>query len=96
MENPVALYIYRRFLVNHQVQFKFWHNKNQPSADFVLEFGERRIAIELGWGNKSARQIKATMNKVKCHYGLVIAGSKLALNSKKQIVNLPTDQFLLT
>ena len=96
LEDLTVLYIYRRLLASHKAQLKFWQGRNQPAADFILEFGDRRIALEIGWGNKSVDQIKATMGKIKCDYGLVISGSKLSLGNDRRVVRIPLKQFILS
>ena len=96
LEDLVALYLYRQFVSNHHAQLKFWQHKKHPSGDFILEFTSRRIAIEVGWGSKSTSQIKSTMDKVKCDYGLVFSRSELSLSDDKKVVSVPLDHFLLT
>ena len=95
LEDLVALYLHQKFIVNHQAQLKFWHNKKQAGCDFILDFSNQRLAIEVGWGAKSTHQIAATMVKIKLTYGLVISRSKLALSNDKQVVSLPLRYFLL-
>ena len=95
LEDLMALYLYKKFIVQHQAQLKFWHNKKPAGCDFILDFASQRIAIEVGWGDKSTRQITATMNKIKCNYGLVLSRTKLSLSHDNQVISLPLEYFLL-
>lgn len=66
------------------------------SADFILQIGnQREIAVEIGVGKKEIKQVRNTMEKIKCDYGLVIADGKLTHFDNENIAYIPLQYFLL-
>ena len=68
----------------------------QPTADFILKIAnQQQIALEFSLQkNKSSTQIKKTLKKIECQYGLIFANGELALLDEK-IVFVPLDYFYL-
>lgn len=64
-------------------------------ADFIVRLEESRIAVEIGRGKKTSRQVAATIKRVKCKYGLVISDSPLAITDDSTTVKVPWDYFAL-
>ena len=58
-----------------------------------MQIGNRKIVIEIGFGDKGIKQVERSLGKSKGIYGLVISKSELSLHNN--IVKVPLDYFLL-
>lgn len=68
----------------------------QGGADFILQLANKKqIAIEIGKGKKELSQVKNTMERIQCDYGIVVGEGKLSHAAHDNIVYLPLDFFLL-
>jgi predicted AAA+ superfamily ATPase len=94
LEDQVALTLYSKFSSygNNSIR----HDPDVNGADFILNFTDYRIAIEVGNGIKSTDQVKYSMDRFKCRYGIVIHGGRLLLSKEKDIVSIPHDYFSLS
>jgi len=91
LEDIVALTLYREF--GAKLSSPIFYDSAKGGADFVLSSAGKKIAIEVGHGNKDTRQVQATLQKIKGDYGLVISNSQLA--QEDNIVKVPLEYFLL-
>ena len=91
LEDIVALTLYGEF--GAKLSSPIFYDSAKGGADFVLSLAGKKIAIEVGHGNKDTRQVQATLQKIKGDYGLVISNSQLA--QEDNIVKVPLEYFLL-
>jgi len=91
LEDIIALTLYREF--TQKLASPTFYDSAKGGADFILKLSNKKIAIEVGYGNKGVRQAQATLEKIKGDYGLVISDSDLSLEDK--IVKVPLKYFLL-
>jgi len=61
----------------------------------LVGWERERIIIEVGAGDKGARQIKNTMSKVKAKYGFTVSNNSLNLIKSENILQVPFEYFLL-
>ncbi len=96
LEDVAGLHFYREFISNGVGRVTY--DSAQSGADFILQIANKKqIAIEIGMGEKQFRQVKTTMDKVKCDYGLVFCTSdSLDISKEDGIVKVPLKFFLLT
>lgn len=94
LEDVTGLHFYRTFGALRHGEVVY--DSTKGSADFLYKDGVSQIAIEVGKGLKDARQVNATMKRLKCRYGLTISVQPLMLSSDKQSVMVPWDFFALT
>jgi len=94
-EDVVGLYFARIFQGRKNVAITY--DSSEGGADFILKFPEDSIAVEVGSGEKSFKQLYQTMKmpKIRCRYGLNISMSPLRLSDDQDKVNVPLSYFLL-
>jgi hypothetical protein len=95
LEDVAGLHFYREFVSNGIGTLTY--DSAISGADFVLQIANKKqIAIEIGMGEKENRQVKNTMEKIKCNYGLIICSSdSIVLSREDNIVKIPHQYFLL-
>jgi len=91
LEDIIALTLYREF--SQKLVSPIFYDSAKCGADFILKLSDKKIAIEVGYGNKQVRQAQATLEKIKGDYGLVISNTDLDIEEK--IVKVPLKYFLL-
>lgn len=92
-EDVAAEYLYREFVCNGSGTITY--DSSQVAADFILQIAnQRQIAIEVGRGEKDFSQIIATMEKIKCNYGIIFHGGSLEYNKEIGVIKVPW-QYLL-
>ena len=65
-------------------------------ADFIITtFEGDRIAVEVGIGKKGDSQVKKTMNKYNCQYGVIISSATNLIEKEDEIIYLPLTTFSL-
>ena len=68
----------------------------QGGADYIVRFvNEKKIAIEVGYGTKGFMQVRNTMKRIDCAYGISLSQSTLALGDTNNSVSIPLEYFLL-
>lgn len=95
LEDVAALHLYREFMAGGAGGVTY--DSAAAGADFILQItNKKQIAIEIGMGEKDFTQVKNTMEKVKCNYGLVFCASgSISLSEKEDVVKIPHQYFLL-
>ena len=91
LEDIVALYLYREF--SQKLSSPTFYDSAKGGADFILEFPDRKIPIEIGYGRKEIDQAIATLEKIQGNYALVVCDSDLIKEGK--IIKIPLQYFLL-
>lgn len=93
LEDIAGLHFYREFVSNGKGYLSY--DSAKGGADFIVDILEHsRIAFEIGTGIKDAQQVKATMAKKKCKFGVIISDSELVL-ANENIIKIPLDYFLM-
>ncbi len=91
LEDIVALSLYREF--SQKLASPTFYDSAKGGADFILNTPSRKIAIEVGYGNKGVEQAQATLEKINGNYGLVVCSADLAKD--ENVVRVPLQYFLL-
>jgi predicted AAA+ superfamily ATPase len=90
LEDTVGLHLYRKFGADG-----VFYDSAQGGADFIVKNGVNQIAMEIGRGRKTNRQVLSTMKRTKCKYGVTSSSDELALSEDKDVVKVPWDFFAL-
>lgn len=96
LEDAIGLYLSR--ILGLRFGSALTYDITPNSADFIVTLNtvqNKRIPIEVGFGDKAFVQVKQTMSKINAIYGLSVSASRLALNEEKNIVSVPLSFFLL-
>ena len=91
LEDIVTLSLYREF--NQKLASPIFYDSAKGGADFILKLANKKIAIEVGYGNKRIVQAQATLKKIKGDYGLVISNADLDIENN--VIKVPLQYFLL-
>lgn len=91
LEDAVILTLYREF--SRKLALPTFYDSAKGGADFILKLPNKKIAIEVGYGDKGIAQAQTTLEKIKGDYGLVISNTDLSLENK--VVKVPLNYFLL-
>ncbi len=93
LEDVVGMYLNR--ILYKKINTSLTYDNTQGGADFIVGWERERIIIEVGSGDKGARQIKNTMNRVSVKYGFAISNNALNLIKGENILQVPLEYFLL-
>ncbi len=94
LEDAVALCLYRTFVDGNG--WSLTYDSSQGGADFIVSKENKAIIVEVGFGDKNARQVKNTMQSVnKDTFGVVVSSQPLQIDKDKVVVNIPIELFLL-
>lgn len=91
LEDIVALSLCRAF--GQKLVSPIFYDSAKGGADFILKLRNKKIAVEVGYGDKGLRQVQATLEKIKGEYGLVLSDADLSLSGR--VVKVPLQYFLL-
>lgn len=94
LEDAVGLYLYR--LLGLRFGTSLTYDSSEGGADFIVSFDNKKIAIEVGYGEKDFKQVEATMQGINGTYGLSISPSRLKYVEEKNAVSVPLSYFFLT
>lgn len=96
LEDTVGLYLSR--ILGLRFGSALTYDIALNGADFIVTLNtvkNKRIPIEVGFGNKTFAQVKQTLAKINGNYGLSVSASRLSLNEEKDVVSVPLSFFLL-
>ncbi|MFM7088113.1 MAG: ATP-binding protein [Candidatus Paceibacterota bacterium] len=95
LEDTVGLYLNRLF--SGKPDTSVTYDSAAGGADFILRQGKDMLVLEVGYGDKTFRQVVTTMAKVgvNARYGIVVSQSPLAVDEEKNMVSIPLSYFLL-
>ncbi len=95
LEDVAGLHFYREFIAPGFGRLAY--DSADAGADFILQISNKKqIAIEIGLGEKDLRQVRNTMEKVSCSYGLIFCSADSVVVSREDnIVKVPLEYFLL-
>jgi len=63
-------------------------------ADFILKIKQKKIVIEVGYGEKKFKQVRFTLKGIKGDYGLLLSESQV-LRVRENVLNVPIHFLLL-
>ena len=92
----VVGFVLHSFFCNKGVGMSFLtFDAQEGGADFVVSFGERKIVLEVGTGEKDFRQVKTDGEAGAPVYSIVVSGENvLSLDESGQCVKVPLEYFL--
>lgn len=94
LEDAAALHLNREFIGSGAGALSY--DAAQGGADFILQIANRKqIVIEVGIGEKDRAQVRKTMERTSCDYGIVINDGPLGHFPEDKIICLPLSYFLL-
>lgn len=94
LEDIVALYLHK--ILDLSLGAILNYDMVQGGADYIVRFvNEKKIAIEVGYGTKGFMQVRNTMKRIDCAYGISLSQSTLALGDTNNSVSIPLEYFLL-
>jgi len=91
LEDVIVLTLYREF--SRKFASPIFYDSAKGGADFILKLSNKKIAIEVGYGDKGVKQAQTTLEKINGDYGLVISNANLDIENK--IIKVPLNYFLL-
>lgn len=96
LEDTIGLYLNRLF--NGKPDTSITYDSAASGADFIIRQGKDMLVLEVGYGEKSFKQVINTMSKdaVNARYGIVISQRPLEVNEEKNTISIPLSYFLLT
>ena len=97
LEDIVSLYLSiltRQGLATMAGGLSITYDSSDNGADFIVANDDRRICIEVGYGNKKPNQANASKLRHACKYGITVSSSPLKKSSNS--ITLPLSYFLLT
>ncbi len=95
LEDTIGLYLNQFF--NGKPDTSITYDSADGGADFIIRQGKEMIVLEVGYGEKSFKQIVTTMAKesVSARYGIVVSERALAVDEEKNTISIPLSYFLL-
>ena len=91
LEDVVGFYL-RRIIPKYGDIF-LTYDSARAGADFIVRRGDRKIAIEVGYGEKGLQQAGYSLERIEGNFGLVVSESDLSLHNN--ILKVPLSYFLL-
>jgi predicted AAA+ superfamily ATPase len=95
LEDTIGLYLNR--LLSGKPDTSITYDSAAGGADFIIRQGKNMLVLEVGYGDKSFKQVVTTMAKsgVNARYGMIVSQSPLAVDEGKNAVSIPLSYFLL-
>ncbi len=95
LEEAVALYF---VLSSYKNKFSIYYDSEKGGADFILinKKDNSRVVVEIGYGEKGAKQVLKTSRKVNAKYGVIISENQFSLDAENKIVYIPKEYFLVS
>jgi uncharacterized protein len=95
LEDTIGLYLNRIF--GGKLDTSITYDSAAGGADFIIRQGKEMLVLEVGYGEKSFKQIVTTMAKesVSARYGIVVSQRPLFFDESKNAVSIPLSYFLL-
>lgn len=94
LEDVVAMYLNR--IIPKYGEYFLTYDVSENGADFILSYGDKKIVIEVGSGQKNCKQILETNKKINPSYGLIISNDELELIEEYNLIKIPLNYFLLS
>ncbi|MDE2590003.1 MAG: ATP-binding protein, partial [Patescibacteria group bacterium] len=94
LEDAVGLYLYR--LLGLRFGTSLTYDSSEGGADFIISAEDKKIVLEVGYGEKDFKQIDSTLQRIHGTMGFSVSPSRLINNEEKNTVSIPLSYFLLT
>jgi predicted AAA+ superfamily ATPase len=87
-ENFVASYLFKlRESINQYLNI--YYDPSINGVDFLIDFGNKLIPIEVGLGKKDKKQITKAIAKYKSEYGIIISNTIEKIRKEDNIIYIP-------
>ncbi len=93
LEDVLASVFLRNREIGSTIQEFFYDNSRNPSSDFCIKTPTGTISIECCWGTKDTSQIRKTMEKFNCKFGILISKTNQVI-LKDNILIVPRELLL--
>lgn len=93
LEDLVGMYL-NRFLYKN-INTALTYDSNEGGADFIVAYGNKKVIIEVGVGEKGYRQVRQTASRIKVAYSFIVSADALEYNEEYSAVKIPLRYFLL-
>lgn len=94
LEDAIGAHLYREFIIKGQGSLRY--DSQVGGADFILQIlNHQQLIIEVGVGEKSAKQIYQTAKKVDSAYNLIFSSTGLKQDKEQKTVFVPLDYWFL-
>lgn len=92
LEDALASTLFKNKEIGNTILNVSYDDRN-VGADFVIQCSDGKIGLECTWGKKSASQVKETIKRHSCKYGISVGKTNL-VSFNENIITLPRE-FLL-
>ena len=92
LEDSVGMYLHLYF--SDAIGCTIGYDTSRGGADFILDSGNKKIAIEVGWNKNDITQVLRSMQKYKADYGLLVTNTPLVALRQKVVI-VPLSYFYL-
>jgi predicted AAA+ superfamily ATPase len=96
LEDLVAMYLKRYLETSRAGKSSLCYDSSKGGADFVVTLNEKKVVLEVGYGNKDFKQIVKTLKKINSNFGICISENEIKIDAVQGVVNIPLKYFLLT
>ncbi len=93
LETTVANVLWRINVLQSRLISGLYYDYKKGGADFIVKTPNGLIAIETGWSDKGAKQVRQTIENVSAYMGIIISGS--AERITENMITLPKEIILL-
>lgn len=93
LEDAVGLYFYR--ILGLRFGASLTYDSSAGGADFILTLQNKKIMVEVGYGEKGLKQVVNSLKSIGGDYGLSISPSRLKFSEQENAVSVPLSYFLL-
>ncbi len=93
LEDAVGLYLYR--LLGLRFGASLTYDNAEGGADFIVSVDDKKIPIEVGYGEKDFSQVSRTMKSINGAYAFSVSPSRLKYSEAKSAISVPLSYFLL-
>lgn len=70
-----------------------FYDSEKKGVDFLIKHYDKIIPIEVGIGKKTKSQIKRSINRYGCEYGILISNRTSQIKHEKNVINIPLMTF---
>lgn len=94
LEDSIGAHLYRDFVIKGQGSIRY--DSKEGGADFILQIlNNKQIIIEIGLGDKTARQILTSAKNIDSDYNIIFSNSELKVDKENNILFVPLDYYFL-
>lgn len=74
---------------------EIYHDPSAGNADFIIKTLQKKMALEIGFGNKGMEQVQKSVERFGLDFGLVVSEDKPHFWKEEKIARIPLKWFLL-